>query len=105
MLEALFDHIERFVKLNKAEQQILADHLSLLHVEKKEYILSEGDICTANYFVLNGCLRMYFIKETGQEQIVQFGLDNWWITDYTSLESHQPSGYFIQAIENSEVAV
>ena len=86
MLEALFDHIERFVKLNKAEQQILADHLSLLHVEKKEYILSEGDICTANYFVLNGCLRMYFIKETGQEQIVQFGLDNWWITDYTSLQ-------------------
>ena len=48
---------------------------------------------------------MYFIKDTGQEQIVQFGLDNWWITDYTSLESHQPSGYFIQAVENSEVVV
>ena len=32
-------------------------------------------------------------------------MENWWITDYTSLESRQPSGYFIQAVEDSEIAV
>jgi CRP/FNR family transcriptional regulator len=105
MFQSLLNHISRFVYLNDTEKQILTDHISLLHVNKKEYILSEGNICNANYFIIKGCFRMYFIKETGQEQIIQFGLDNWWITDYTSLESHQPSGFFIQAVEDSDIVV
>ncbi|MDR3679856.1 MAG: Crp/Fnr family transcriptional regulator [Flavipsychrobacter sp.] len=105
MVQALLNHVNRFVSLNTDEQHLLLDHLSVRHVNKKEHILVAGAICTANYFVLNGCFRMYFIKESGQEQIVQFGLNNWWISDLTSLESGKPSGFYIQAIEDANVAV
>ncbi len=64
MFEALLTHITRFVTLTTAEQELLNTHLAFKHVGKKEYILTEGDICTANYFVLKGCFRMYFIKDT-----------------------------------------
>jgi len=104
-IESLLNHIARFVKLNADEQQVLSDHLSVKKVRKKEFLLKEGDICTANYFIVNGCFRMYFIKENGQEQIVAFGIDDWWITDYTSLETHKPSLYYIQAVEDAEVII
>lgn len=105
MFNPLFNHIARFIPLSNDEQAILSTHLSVKQVAKKEYLLTEGDICHANYFVAKGCLRMYFIKENGQEQIVAFGIDNWWITDYTSMENHKPSLYYIQAVEDSEVIV
>jgi len=48
---------------------------------------------------------MYFIQENGVEQIIQFAIENWWITDYQSLDWQLPSRFYIQAIEPSEVAV
>ena len=48
-------------------------------------------------------MRLYFINRNGQEQITLFGIENWWITDYSSLETGKPSSYYIQAIEDSEV--
>jgi CRP-like cAMP-binding protein len=105
MFEPLFNHIARFVKLSVVEQGLLAQHLSVKRIAKKEYLLKAGDVCHANYFIAKGCFRMYFIKENGQEQIVAFGIDDWWTTDYTSMEMHKPSLYYIQAIEDSEVIV
>ena len=48
-------------------------------------------------------MRLYFINRNGQEQITQFGIENWWITDYNSLETGHASNYYIQAIEDSEL--
>lgn len=105
MFQPLLNHIARFVKLNADEQQIVTEHLSVKKIHKKEFLFKEGDVCTANYFIVKGCFRMYFVKENGQEQIVLFGIDDWWITDYTSLESHKPSQYYLQAVEDAEVIV
>ena len=48
-------------------------------------------------------MRLYFVNRNGQELITQFGIENWWITDYSSLETSQPSNYYIQAIEDTEL--
>ena len=48
---------------------------------------------------------MYFIQANGVEQIIQFAIENWWITDYQSLDWQVPSRFYIQAIEPSEVAI
>lgn len=46
---------------------------------------------------------MYFINSKGVEQITQFALDGWWISDYQSLLNNAPSDYNIQTIEESSV--
>lgn len=46
---------------------------------------------------------MYFINNKMNEQITQFALENWWISDFYSFTDNKPSRYFIQAIEKSEV--
>ncbi|HEY4289006.1 MAG TPA: Crp/Fnr family transcriptional regulator [Puia sp.] len=97
-------HIRRFVSLTAEEENILANALRYKKVRKKEFLLREQEVCAANHFVLKGCFRMYFIQENGVEQIIQFAIENWWITDYQSLDWQVPSRFYIQAIEPSEVA-
>ena len=103
MKDNLIAHINKFVKLDEHEAGLVCDSVRLVEVKKKNFILTADEICRANYFVSKGCMRLYFINRNGQEQITQFGLENWWITDYSSLETGKPSVYYLQAIEDSEL--
>jgi CRP/FNR family transcriptional regulator len=101
----LIRHIKKFVPLKEEDIDIITSALRYKKVKKKELILREQQICTASYFVLKGCLRMYFVLEDGVEQITQFAIENWWLTDYQSLDWRQPSRFHIQAIEATELAI
>ena len=47
---------------------------------------------------------MFFVNEKGIEQTTQFAIENWWITDYAAFQQQQPSGFYLQAVEKTEVA-
>jgi CRP-like cAMP-binding protein len=53
--------------------------------------------------VLKGCIRQYFVNNKLNEQVIQFGIENWWIADQDSLLNHAPANTYIQAIEAAEV--
>jgi len=101
----LIAHIRKYVHLDDREAGLLGDSLQFRSVKKKEFLLKEQQVCQANYFVLKGCLRLYFLQETGAEQIIQFGIENWWITDQQSLDWQQPSHFYLQAVEATGLAV
>lgn len=105
MSTALYNHIKRYTTLTEEEQAVLSAHLSEQSLRKKTHVLKEGEICRANYFVVKGCLRAYFINEKGGEQTCQFAIENWWITDYMSFDTQTPSHFFIQTVEPTEVIV
>ena len=97
MKDNLIAHINKFVSLDEAEADKVCASVNLITLKKKQLILEPDEICRANYFVSKGCMRLYFINSNGQEQIIQFGIENWWITDYCSWETGQPSNYYVQA--------
>jgi len=105
MYAPLLAHIARYVSLTPAEAETLLSYLKPQTLARKEFLLTEGQVCPANYFVLRGCLRTYLLNEKGGEQTTQFGIENWWLTDYASFDNHTPSQFFIQAVENTEVVV
>jgi CRP-like cAMP-binding protein len=105
MYEKLFDHMSRYIHLEAKELAILLSHLQVRNISKKEFLLKEGQVCSGMYFVTSGCFRLYSITESGSEQILQFGIENWWISDYHSFENKIPSLYYIQAVEDSQVAI
>ncbi len=105
MFEPLIAHIRRFVPLSEADADLLISAVRFKKVRKKEFLLKEDQLCTANHFVLKGCFRMFFIQDSGVEHIIQFAIENWWITDYQSLEAEKPSRFYIQAVEDSEIAI
>lgn len=46
---------------------------------------------------------MFFVKENGTEQTVQFAIENWWLTDYLIFGQENPTDFFIQAVEKTNV--
>jgi len=103
MDHTLLNHVRKFVELNEDEAQILEGSLRFKKLKRKEYVLRIGEICRGNYFVAKGCLRKFYLNENGTEQTIQFAIENWWITDFMSMEKEAPSEFFIQAVESSEV--
>ncbi|TPG37920.1 Crp/Fnr family transcriptional regulator [Flavobacterium pectinovorum] len=103
MFTSLFQHIEKFIILEPSEIDILKSCLGLSTIKKKTLVLQEGQVCNTMYFIIKGCMRQYIINSKGSEQTLQFGIENWWITDYLSYHNHTPSHFYIQAIENCEV--
>lgn len=103
MYSALYNHINKFIDLSSDEQEILASLLKSFSFKKKAYLHEVGDICRANYFVVKGCLRLYFVDIKGAEQTTQFAIENWWISDLTSFIFQKPSDFYIQAAEQTEV--
>ncbi|MBS1577841.1 MAG: Crp/Fnr family transcriptional regulator [Bacteroidetes bacterium] len=101
--ENLLEHIRKFVPFSKEEEETLLTYLNVKSLKKKEFLLKEGQICIANHFVVKGCLRMFYITEEGTEQMIQFAIDNWWMTDYMSFDAQKPSQFNIQAVENTEI--
>jgi len=103
MIDSLIAHINKFISLDEAGIAEVKASAKAIVVKKKEFLLRPDEICRSNYFVSKGCIRLYFINRSGQEQITMFGIENWWITDYDSLETGKPSQYYIQAVEDSEI--
>jgi CRP/FNR family transcriptional regulator, anaerobic regulatory protein len=103
MYPQLLAHIKKYVQLTPQEEQLLCDNLELINLKKKTFLLEPGEHCKGNYFVLNGCMRQFLVNNKLNEQIIQFGIENWWIADQDSLMTGKPSKSFIQAIESSEL--
>jgi len=103
MVDVLIQHIRKFVAIEEQHIPAMLSFFQNITVPKKENLLREGDFCKSNYFVVKGCLRLFFINEKGIEQTTQFAIENWWLTDYMAFQNQQSSGFFVQAVEKTEV--
>ncbi|CAL66110.1 Crp/Fnr family transcriptional regulator [Christiangramia forsetii] len=74
-------------------------------VRKDEFLLRKNVHCKHTFFVGNGLLRQYSIDEKGKEHTISFAPENWFVTDRESAYFNQPSAYYIQALEESEVVI
>jgi len=103
MYDRILKNISRFIKLTPEEEEYFTSLLKVKKLKKKQYLLQEGDIARHEYFVNKGCLRTYTIDEKGQEHVIQFAIEDWWIGDMYSFLTQTPAKYTIDALEDSEV--
>lgn len=103
MFEVLFKNINERISLSEAEMQLCKGYFISKKLRKKQYLLQEGNVCTYSAFVEKGVLRSYTVDKKGQEHIVQFALEGWWISDSYSFLTEEPSVFNIDALEDTEV--
>ena len=103
MSNLLYQHIQKFASVSENDFASILAFFEPISAKKKEILLSEGQICRRHFFVLKGCLRLFYVKETGVEQTTQFGIESWWMTDNLAFLEQKPSAFSIQAVEQSEV--
>ncbi|QJB30126.1 Crp/Fnr family transcriptional regulator [Chitinophaga oryzae] len=96
-------HVRKLVDVSEEELTAILSFFETVTPAKKVRLLEEGKVCRYDYFVVKGCLRLFFVNNKGVEKTIQFAIENWWIADYTSLQLQIPSEFCIQAVETSEV--
>jgi CRP-like cAMP-binding protein len=105
MTDLLKKNIALNVTLNDQEFARFAEPFRVTTVQKKEFLLQEGEVCGFEAFVNKGCFKVYHLNDKGFEQVVYFATENWWITDIDSFIHQTPSQLSIQALEDSEILV
>jgi CRP-like cAMP-binding protein len=103
MFEVLRAHIQKRITLSDEEMDRATTYFIPKKLRKKQFLLQEGDVSRTIAFVEKGCLRCYSVDDTGAEHIVQFAIEDWWISDPYSGLTGEPSGYAIDALEDSEL--
>ncbi len=101
--ELILKNISRFIDLNLEEQNLYISLLRQRVIRKKDFILKPGEVVKDEYFIVKGCLKVYSIDDKGVEHISMFAIKDWWTGDIASFLTQQPSNYFIQALEETEV--
>lgn len=94
--------IRNYAALTEAELEEIAGKFKPKSVKKNSYLLRQGEICRDLVFVQKGCLRLYYLKDD-IEVSVWFAFEQSSAIEIYSFISGNPSNYFLQAIEDSEV--
>lgn len=98
--------ISRYVAFTPEELDILNGLVEYRQVPKKTIMLREGEKCDFEAFVVKGCVRKYYIDENGHEVILQFGLEDAWMSDISfSIYEDKPGRVFIETLEDCEFLV
>ena len=105
MSEILKKHLEKFIQISEEEFLEISTFFKIKTVSKKQNLLLEGSICRQHFFVLEGCLRKFFINDKGVENTTEFAIENWWITDNIAYEHGLPTSFYIQAVEKSKILI
>jgi CRP-like cAMP-binding protein len=103
MFDRINSHVARCASFSTADLEVFNTLLQVKTVPKKTMLLQEGHICNFEAYINKGCVRTYYIDETGSELTLQFAVEDWWVSDITSFHDHKPSNMFIETLEDCEL--
>lgn len=103
MSEILRQQIEKITPLTDKEFDYILSHFTTKKIKKHQFLIQESDLVQNDYFVIKGLLRAYYINEEGKEHIMQFAMEDWWITDYQAYFNETKASLNIDCIETTEV--
>lgn len=103
MKKQLHAYLNRYVTFSEEDINLFYTYLTPQTFQKKEFILKEGDVCKIKFFITEGLIRTFNIDAKGNENIIHFGIENWWMTNMESFITEKPSLLYIQALEETTV--
>jgi len=102
-LDLLKTNLRKRIQITDAEFDRAARFLAPRRVRRKQFVLQEHEVCKHITFVTSGCLRAYTVDQNGEEHVIQFAIEDWWISDLQSFLTGKPASYNIDALEDSRV--
>jgi CRP-like cAMP-binding protein len=103
MYSLLIKNLSKHISLTNEEINLLTSAYKPKHLKKKDFLLRQGEVSRFENFVSKGCLRAFNVNENGEEYIVQFAVEDWWIGDMYSFLTGTPSTLYIEALEECEL--
>lgn len=101
--DLLIESFEKHIPLSENDKKLIISSFRERKVMKGQFLVHEGGVSRCTNFVNEGSVRTYFIDMNGQEHIVQFAIEGWWISDLNSFIMQVPATFNVQAIEDSTI--
>jgi CRP-like cAMP-binding protein len=103
MFDQINSAISRYVSFTPEELDIFNSLLEYKKVPRKSIMLRAGEKCDFEAFVVSGCIRKYYIDANGFEVILQFAIEDAWVSDVSfSIYEEKPSQLYIETLEDCE---
>ena len=104
-MQNFITHLTNRVDLTPEQIEEIKNFVTVKKFSRGEMIIQAGDYSPDYYFIEKGVLRSYTIDENGKEHIIQFGTENWIISDRNSSLCKKEAKFYIQAIEDSNIVI
>ena len=105
MFELFLKNVQQHISITEDEFNFCKTLFIPKKLRKRQYLLQEGDVCRYTSFVEKGMLRTFTVDDKGNEPILQFSMEGWWVTDLYSFLTDESSRYNIEALEDCELSI
>lgn len=103
MEEIIFDFISKYITLTEEEEKDFISLNTFKSVKKGTILLKEGELSNENYFVLKGCLRIFYLVD-GEEKTTAFYAEMEGVNPQCAIDN-KPSNYYISCVEDCILTV
>ncbi len=103
MFEALDLHVEKHIALSEEEKDIFHQLIVPKNLRRRQYLVQQGDIVEYEYFVKSGCLKTYEVDGQGDEHVIQFAIEDWWVSDFKAFYKGDRATLNIECLEDCEL--
>ncbi|MDE3249197.1 MAG: Crp/Fnr family transcriptional regulator [Bacteroidota bacterium] len=103
MKDILFDFIAKYITLTEEEKEAILALDLFRSVKKGTILLKEGQYSKESFFVLKGCLRVYYLID-GEEKTTAFYTEMDALTPHCVIQD-AASEYFVSCVEDSIITV
>ncbi|AEA42104.1 Crp/Fnr family transcriptional regulator [Fluviicola taffensis] len=104
MEQKLLAYFSKILPLSQEEIDAIVATLTIKIYPKGSVLLSEGEISSEAYFVLDGCVRQYFLVD-GEEKTNNFFTEEQWVISMQSMTYNSPSKHFLACIDECTLVV
>lgn len=94
--------IQQITGINDIELSIVLKYFELKNIKKKTNLLKAGSIAKEVYFIISGCIRLFYEKD-GVDISAFFFTEKMFAGAYDSFVSQKPSRHNIETLEDSQV--
>lgn len=104
MEQKLLNYFQRIMPLSEQEIAAIVETMTIKQFKKGTVLLKEGQISTEVYFVLEGCVRQYYLVE-GEEKTNNFFTEEQWVISMQSFGQQKPSSHYMDCCMDSSLVV
>lgn len=100
----LFNYFQRIMPLSSGEIEAIVETMTIKNYPKGTVLLKEGQVSAEAYFVLDGCVRQYYLVD-GEEKTNNFFTEEQWVISMHSFSQHHPSNHYLDCCMDSTLVV
>jgi CRP-like cAMP-binding protein len=104
MQNKLIEYFKRIMPLSDEEIGAIVETMSTREYKKGKVLLKEGQISTEVYFVLEGCVRQFYLVD-GEEKTQNFFTAGQWVVSIKSFSQDSPSAHFLDCCTDTMLVV